>query len=277
MPGGKTLRNKPSARSKTMRRTPASSKTKTTLVPLIKQVARSQALKLLETKFTTQRYLNVSFNSPIDGGFAEMYPLIPKVNQTVAGAAENTYERLGDTIQPLSIKTNWHIALGVAPRTSNIRCVLYCLQHKSIKQFQDLAVYTQGPNMLKTGTVGLTSEYGGRIVDENLPINTDEFTLLKKFTFNLMSNVGVPNNDTTAGNSPNVTPSFKNLSYTYKVKGQLKYTPPTPTPATPAGVYPNGHAPFWVFGYSHTDGSAADVLNRDVIVSALTQITYKDA
>jgi len=138
-------------------------------------------------------------------------------------------------------------------------------------------VYTTGPNILRTGTAGLTSEYGGRIVDENLPINTDEFTLLKKFTFNLMSNVGLPNGDTTTGNSPNMVPSYKTLSYTYKVKSPLKYTPPTPSTATPAGVYPNGHAPFWVFGYAHTDGSAPDVLNRDVVISSLSQITYKDA
>lgn len=244
---------------------------KKALVPLIKQVARSQALRILETKFVTERNNNISFNSSINSGFGEMYSLIPKVDRGTGV----TYQREEDKLQPLTIKTNWHIALGSVPRSSNIRCVLYCLQHKSIKHYPDLNVYTSGPPMLKTGTVGEISEYGGYVVDENLPINTKEFTLLKKFTFNLMANVGLPNGDTNNGNSPNTTPSFKNLSYTYKVKGQLNYSP-TVIPA-PNALYPNGHAPFWVFGYSHTDGTAPDILNRDVVISYLTQMTYKDA
>lgn len=241
------------------------------LVPLMRQVAKSQALRILETKFVSERNNNLSFNSSINAGFGEMYSLIPKVDQGVG----LSYQREENALQPLTIKTNWHIALGSIPRSSNIRCVLYCLQHKNIKHFPDLAAITTGPKMLKTGTAGEISEYGGYVVDENLPINTKDYTLLKKFTFNLIANVGLPNGDTTNGNSPNTTPSFKNLSYTYKVKSQLKYTP-TVVP-TPPAVYPNGHAPFWVFGYAHTDGTAPDVLNRDVIVSYMTQMTYKDA
>jgi len=238
------------------------------LLPLIKQVAKSQALKLLETKFVTTREDGISFNSAIDSGAFEMYPIISKCSQ-----GTETYERIEDSIQPLSIRTNWHIALGPNVRSSNIRCVLYCLQQKSVKYFPDLATAypTTGPNILKSGTAGLTKAYLGRINDENLPINTDEFTLLKKFTFNLIANVGVPNGDTTAGNSPNALPSYKNLSYTYKMKSNLKYTPGGAT------TFPNGHAPFWVFGYSHTDGTAPDVLNRDVLVSYINTMTYKDA
>jgi len=244
----------------------AEKKPRANLVKLVKQVSKSQAMRLLETKFVTQRDNAVTFNSAIDGGYNEMYTLIPKCSQGVG-----TWQRVEDSIQPVSIRTNWHIALGPNVRSSNIRCVLYCLQHKSLKYFPDLSVYTSGPPMLKTGTVGLVSEYGGRVVDENLPINTDEFTLLKKFTFNLMANVGAPNGDTTAGNSPNTIPSFKNLSYTYKCKSPLKYTPGGTTD------FPNGHAPFWVFGYSHTDGTAPDIANRDVLISYINQMSYKDA
>lgn len=242
------------------------------LVKTIKTVAKSTALRLLETKYVTQRDNGVSFNSAIDGGFNEMYTLIPKCSQGVG-----TWQRVEDSVQPLSIRTNWHIALGPVPRSSNIRCVLYCLQQKTIKYFPDLqAKYpTTGPDFLKTGSSALTQVYSGRIVDENLLVNNDEFTVLKKFTFNLIANVGVPNGDTTAGNSPNAVPSFKNLSYTYKCKSNLKYTPTLS--GTASTDFPNGHAPFWVFGYSHTDGTAPDVLNRDVLVSYMTSMTYKDA
>lgn len=261
--------------SKKMAGTRKAAKTsKKALVPLIKQVSKSEALRLLDTKYVTQRDNGVSFNSAIDGGYNEIYTLIPKCSQ---GSANATWQRVGDNIQPLSIRTNWHIALGPVVRSSNIRCVLYCLQHKTIKFFPDLAAKypTTGPDFLKTGSSALTQVYSGRVVDENLAINNEEFTILKKFTFNLMANVGQPNGDSTAGNSPNTVPSFKNLSYTYKMKSQLKYTP---TLAGTAGTdFPNGHAPFWVFGYSHTDGTAPDVLNRDVLVSYMNQMTYKDA
>jgi len=238
------------------------------LVKTIKTVAKSTALKLLETKYVTERNNGVSFNSAIDGGFAEMYSLIPSCTQGVG-----TYQRVEDSVQPIRIRTNWHIALGPVARSTNIRCVLYCLQQKTIKYFPDLQVKypTTGPDMLKTGTTALTQVYGGRVVDENLLVNNDEFTLLKKFTFNLIANVGVPNGDTVAGNAPNAIPSFKNLSYTYKLKSNLKYTPGGLTDR------PNGHAPFWVFGYSHTDGTGPDVLNRDVLISYMTSMTYKDA
>ena len=241
---------------------------KAKLVPLIKSVAKSTAMKLLETKYVTQRDNATSFNSAINGGFNEMLTLIPKCS-----AGTGTWQRIEDTIQPIRIKTNWHIALGPVTRSTNIRVVLYCLQHKSIKFYPDLVnkYPTSGPDFLKTGSSALTQVYSGAVVDENQLVNTDEFTLLKKFTFNLIANVGVPNGDTTAGNSPNALPCFKNLSYTYKVKSQLKYTPGGGTD------FPNGHAPFWVLGYSHTDGTAPDILNRDVLVSYMTQMTYKDA
>jgi len=236
---------------------------------MIKNVAKSQALSLLETKYVTQRFAGLTFNSRINGGYAEMYSLIPVIRE---GPVENGWERAGDRLQPLSIRTNWHIALSTASRSMNIRCVLYCLQHKSIKHFPDLAAYLTGPNFLKSGDSTLTQNYDGVITDENLLTNNDEFTLLKKFTFNLMANVGSPNGDTVSGNSPNTVPSFKNLSYTYPCKSQLKYT---------AGVagdsYPNGHAPFWVLGYSHTDGTGPDIAFKDVSVSAITSMTYKDA
>jgi len=196
-----------------------------------------------------------------------MYPLIPGITQ-----GTGTYQRLDVALQPLNIRTNWHIALGTANRSMNIRVVLYCLQHKSIRHYPDLAQYAAGPNFLKSGTNTLTQNYDGKISDEDLPVNKEEFTLLKCFKFNLMTNVGAPNGDTTNGNSPNTIPSFKNLSYTYPMKSQLKYTP-----GGGGTSYPNGHAPFWVLGYSHTDGTAPDVAFQDVVVSCMTQMTYKDA
>jgi len=242
------------------------------LPKLIKSIARKQALGVLETKFVTARQ-DANFNSAISTGFSEMYSLIPAVREGL----EN-WERANDDLTPTNIRTNWHIALGTANRSMNIRCVLYCLQSKSIKHYPDLAAVTS-LKFLKTGNPSGTppgiQEYNGRIGDEDLPINKEEYTLLKVFKFNLMSNVGAPNGDTTDGNSPNTLPSYKNLSYTYPCKRQLRYTPDGP--GAGGTVYPNGHAPFWVFGYSHTDGTPADTLYQDVRVTSVTQMTYKDA
>lgn len=151
----------------------------------------------------------------------------------------------------------------------NIRCVLYCLQDKRTRYFPALSSTISGPDMLKSGTSQLPTFYNGNIGAEDLPVNLKEYSLLKCFKFNLISNVGQPNGDTTAGNSPNTLPSYKNLSYTYPLKSQLKYSE--------SNTYPNGHAPFWVLGYAHTDGTVPDVLNQDLFVSWVTQMTFKDA
>lgn len=248
---------------------------KNSLVKLVKSISKSQALRLMETKFVTERN-DQSFNSPITAGFAEMYSLIPKVQEGL----EN-WQRENDDLQPTNIRTNWHIALSTAARSMNIRVVLYCLQHKSIKHYPDLSALSGlpafQPKFLKSGNSsgnGIQT-YNGSIGDEDLPVNKEEYTLLKKFTFNLMANVGSPNGDVTAGNSPNTLPSFKNISYTYPCKRQLRYTPDGP--GAGGSVYPNGHAPFWVLGYSHTDGTPADTLYQDVRCSWITQMTYKDA
>lgn len=243
-----------------------------TLAKQIKKISRQQALGVMETKFVCERNQG-SFNSGISTGFSEMYSLIPKV----AEGLEN-WQRENDDLTPTNIRTNWHIALTTANRSMNIRCVLYCLQSKSIKHFPDLSVISS-LKFLKTGNgsgapPGI-QEYNGFIGDEDLPVNKEEYTLLKCFKFNLMSNVGQPNGDLTTGNSPNTLPSFKNLSYTYPCKRQLRYSPDGP--GAGGSVYPNGHAPFWVLGYSHTDGTAADVGYADVSVTSVTQMTYKDA
>lgn len=262
MPGGKTMRRSTSSRSKTAK---AKTVTKAALVPMIKSVSRKQALGVLETKFVKDNR-SVFFNSAINGGFAEMYSLIPPV-----ASGLGNWQRENDDVTPTNIRTNWHIALTTSARTMNIRVVLYCLQHKSIRHYPDLAVIGIGPPMLKSGDSSLTQAYNGKIGDEDLPVNKEEYTFLKKFTFNLMSNVGNPNGDTTAGNSPNTLPSFKNLSFTYPCKKQLRYSPGG------LATYPNGHAPFWILGYAHTDGTAPDVLYNDVACTWTTQMTYKDA
>jgi len=234
------------------------------LTTQIRTVAKSEALKTLETKFTQSSTGNVVFNSAINNGFTEMYSLIPPVAE-----GTGSWQRLDQTVRPVNIRTNWHIALGTPNRSMNVRCVLYCLQSKSIKHYPDLSVFTSGPAMLKSGVSDTPTIYNGNIGAEDLPVDTRAFRLLKCFKFNLIANVGTPNGDTTAGNSPNAMPSYKNLSYTYKCRSQLKYNS--------LGTYPNGHAPFWVLGYSHTDGTVPDVLNSDLSVSFVSQMTYKDA
>jgi hypothetical protein len=262
MPG--TRRNQTRKASNTRKAAKAAAKPSTAMVATIRKVARTEALKTQETKFVLKAAGALGFNSAINGGFTEMYTLIPPV-----AAGDGTFERLDDCLQPLNIRTNWHIALTHADRSMNIRCVLYCLQDKRVKYYPDLGATTTGPAFLKSGVSDTPTIYNGNIGSEDLPVNNKEYTLLKCFKFNLIGNVGLPNGDQTAGNSPNAMPSYKNLSYTYPIKSQLKYSE--------NALYNNGHAPFWVLGYSHTDGTVPDVLNQDLSVSYVTQMTYKDA
>ena len=245
------------------------------MVTLIKKVATTSALKELETKYVSTSTGGQAFNSVIHSGASEMYSLIPPVSPpATAGDAAGDWQRANNDITPLSCKTTWHFALTPVARSMNIVVVLYCLQSKSQRDYAELgATFPTGPYFLKNGIATQISQFDGIPVSGDLPVNIEDFTLLHKKKFHLCNNVGLPNGDVTAGNSPNVSggQSYREHSYYYKCPKQLRYTPGSGT------QYPQGHAPFWMVGYYHVDGSVPDVFEQDLTVSWCTQMTFKDA
>ena len=208
------------------------------------------------------------FNSAITSSALEFFSLIPPITR-----GNGSWQMQENSLQPLRITTTWHIGLTNVSRSQNLVVDLYLLQNKNIKFFPSLSGSTV--KILKTGQSTETQAYNGQIQDAAQPVQTNDFTLLKHYRFHLCSNVGFSNGDTTNGNAANLggSMSYKRITYTYKHKSPLKYTPDGAT----GPIYPNNAAPFWCLGYSKVDGTAPDIVNQNVTVTSSTMMTYKDA
>jgi len=239
------------------------------IMKMMKQVATKVVNSNLETKYVTNTFNNIAFNSAITSGTEQyaMYPLL--------GPGTNTWQRVGIDVTPIRVKNTWVVSLASVNRSENLYVDLFCLIDKNHRFYPDV-VASGAPFFLRTGdaTAGTGIQtYNGFNTDAFKMINKERYTLLKHFRFQLASNVGKANNDTVAGNSPNVAlQSAKTLSYIVDAPKILRYDP-----TNNSANYPNGHAPFWVLGYSKVDGTAPDVLNQSVTVSHITEMIYKDA
>lgn len=236
----------------------------------VRQIAVVAAREQIETKFVQSVGTNVGFNSIIGGG--ECYSLIPPLLGGVG-----TYQRLDNSIRPTSIQTDWHISIPAVARSVSVRVDLYLLRVKKFRNFADVAAaYPSGsgvaPTFLFSGGAGETINHLGIINYSDYPVNTRDFSLIKHHSFTLAANVGLAQGDTTSGNAPNVPgETTKHIRYKHKVRAKYNYLPGG------TNAYPNEEAPFWVMGYSRTDGGNPDVANQSVICSWTTKMFFKDA
>ena len=224
---------------------------------VVKVIASQQ-----ESKQNTSQTVSVNFNSSITST-AEFYSCIP----TVALGTES-FERVGQSIRPTRLECNWSISHQNVTRSGDQRVVLYVLRHKGLKSFpavQSLAV----PGELLTAGQGGVTGFNGYVNQCDLPINTERYTLVKKFTIPINKNVGVVQNNTATGDSPITMHTAKHIKAVFKLP-KLLYDEGT-------AVNPNNQALFWCLGYAHPDGSAPDTVNQDIIVSSTMNLFYKDA
>jgi len=248
-------------RKRTIRKTGRKS-----VAPALRRAVTSVLNRNLETKFITNEFNNIQFNSAISSG-TECYPCYPSI-----GPGTGSWQRIGNMITPIRVKNNWVISLSPVARSENLICDLFILIDKNNRFFPDIPL-SGVPQFLKSGNSFNNQSYNGINTDAFKKINTERYTLLKHFRFQLVSNVGNANNDTVPGNVPNVAgQSLKQLSYIVDAPKQLKYDPTKTSPD-----YPLGHAPFWVLGYSKSDGTNPDVTFQSVTVSHSVQMLYKDA
>lgn len=239
------------------------------LIKLMKQVAVKTANAGLETKYVQNEFNAISFNGAIASG-TECYSCYPTL-----GPGTGTYQRVGLDVTPIRVQNNWIISLNSVSRSVNVMVDLFLLIDKNNRYFPQIPA-AGAPLFLRTGNAsgpGNTQQYNGTNTDSMKMINKERYTLLKHFRFQLVSNVGQANGDTTTGNAPNVAQSScKTLEYIVDTPKQLRYQPGQSSPD-----YPNGHAPFWCLGYSKVDGTSPDTVNTSITVSHITQMLYKDA
>lgn len=239
------------------------------LVKMIRQVATKVANSGLETKFVSNEFNAIPFNSAITSG-TEAYSCYPKL-----GPGTGQWQRIGLDVSPMRVENNWVVSINSVVRSVNVMVDLFILIDKNNRYYPQIPA-AGVPNFLRSGNAsgsGGCQSFNGFNTDSFKMINKERYTLLKHFRFQLCENVGQANGDITAGNAPNVAlQSAKTLKYVVDTPKQLRYKPDSTIED-----YPNGHAPFWVLGYSKVDGTAPDVVNQSITVSHSTTMIYKDA
>lgn len=242
-------------------------------VALVKSVLSRE----LETKFRSQAPVNISaFNSEITN--ADMISLVPRIVQTQPNDPGNSYERNGQKITPRKLNCKAYVSLTPnLTRSTNIVVCWWVLTHKSLKHFPDLAGNTDiSTKLFKTGDLNETWGFSGNVLDSTFPVNTQEYTVLKKGKFLLGKNTGVIQDSTTSGNQPVYGNQIgRMLDFDIKCPKKFLYDPDSNTPRTV--YYPNNFAPFIVFGYYHQDQTGRDLANQDISVTLRQSLWYDDA
>jgi len=211
------------------------------------------------------------WNSTINGA-ADWYRCLPLVAR-----GTNSNQRVGDHIQPTSLKMNWSFRFGTEDEnTRDIFVVLYVLQSKSDKDYKTNnaggALAANFNQYLDNGN-DTTTYFAGTWVDSQKPINKENFTLIHKKIIPLIKGSGVPNGS-------GVVPSARGMythersvratcSYTMKNIPQLLYS-------DVSLARPSNFAPVWAVGYYYGDGTAADTATGILDVAMDAHLYYKD-
>jgi len=237
-------------------------------VRLVKQVMNRE----LETKYVTDMRTSIAFNSAIGNYNAEAYAAIPGVG--LQNTVNQTYTRVGNEISPLSLTLDMIIGLNSVQRSCALKVDVYVMTRKDTKYIPTILARTDSPQFFNQGFSPGIQNYTGYPNNAYLRYNLNEFSILKHKSFILAGNVGLPNGDTTAGNSPNLLPGCaKQIHFNIPCPKTLKYSELTLTSAT----YPMNFAPFLVIGYSKVDGTGPDATFQSIVASWTCAMTFKDA
>ena len=233
----------------------------------IKAVAKSQ----LETKYVGE---TIFAQQLITAGASVPGNLNRMLAQVGQGIADN--QRIGDRIEPIRATTRWtvHFQNAVSTNFEDLQYHLIILAVKGVKNGSALA--TVSPNtLLRNGaggnvdpTVGVFSQ--NQFIEQvnHYPVNTDQYTVLKRFTHRFAKGsydiTGVPGAAATgqiSNSSPCVT-----FSYTW--------TPPTLDYNTAVDTLPTNHYPVFIHWVSVNDAGA---YSGNLVYGCRTDLFYKDA
>jgi len=259
------------ARAAAKRKARLAPKTMKEEVALIKQVIA----KVEETKYRSEIIVNtVPYNSQITN--ADVIRLLPKLVQDQGTGT--TYERLGMKISPRKLQITAEICLTDVDRSMALVVCYWVLQSKNVKQTANLTL-SNGVDMtqfLRTGDSSQYQNFNGFVQDASLPVNPAQFTVLKKGRFQLGKNTGEIQDSTAGGNQPLAgQPVRKVLNINLKTPKVFTYEQDNNTPRTQ--YYPNGYAPFIVFGYYHQDQTTPDTQNQDITINLRSHLWYDDS
>lgn len=219
----------------------------------------------IETKYATAGQPYTNFNSFISNT-AEMYAVIPKINQ-----GSKAYERQGLKIEPVSCILDFQVGLADQARSGALIYDIYVLESVKFRDINEF-IYAGDVKFLATGDSTECKQYAGDSQDGMMPVYKPTFKLVKHIRGVIAKNVGDQNNDTTAGNSPNLGKGGVGL---HRIKVPMPKTLKYDNETT--GAWPTNKCLMWCIGYTHVDGSTPDYVNQDLTVTVRNHFWYKDA
>nr|WAE42356.1 MAG: capsid protein [Cressdnaviricota sp.] len=254
----------------------------TAMAKMIKQVIA----KTNETKYLTEVILNafpvrggtttpsvyINFNSIVSAG-TDFYRCLPVLNQ---GAT--AYTRVGDSISPVSLKTTWDFSFSPTSSDANSRditVVMYILRPKQQSQYPVTTAngqVTANFNFLDAGN-GTLSSYTGNQLATYFPVDTRNYTLIKKKLIRLYKPYGTQNTNSppTASGSATLcaTQTLRTkYSHTWKKMKSLRYDAGNTVPANWGDV--------WCAGYYYNDGSPPDAGGGLLQIGCYAELRFKD-
>jgi len=252
------------------KKTKAAPNTKAAVVKLVKQVIAREE----ETKFRSEIIEDaVGHNSQITTG--DFIRALPKLVQDQGEG--RIYERLGRKITVRKAYLDLDICINEVSRSTAVVVHVWVLTLKALK---DLAYLTEINNrvsqFLITGDGNEYQQFNGFAGDAQLPVNTNQFSVMKKYSFLMGKNTGVVQDSTTTGNQPLAGQSLRrSIRVPLACPKVWLYEQDDNSPRV--AYYPKNFAPFYAVAYHHQDQTTPDVANLDVRVTSRGSVWFDDA
>jgi len=266
-----------------------------TLTKFIKNVASG----LSETKrviwYGSPQTNNVATGLLVDEGIDPHNQLISNNNTDIRriipivaeGTGDN--ERIGESIRPVSLMVRGRVGVNVIPNTQppvimgnqDLQVILYVLQHKSLKSYQNLYANNNFGQLLETGEQA-TRQFSGYMIDGTLPVSNQYYTLIKKKKIVLRwagqnaPTIAGSTGNTTGANSHNYALDFK-LNLKKHLPAKLLY--PENTAPAPGLNDPTNSSLFFCLGFIPyaVQDSVASTPVLLVNLQYTAEMLYKDA
>lgn len=256
-------------------------------------IGQSEETKYNATVLQLNRFIDPAIHSP----GIDMLPLVPKI---ATGTQEN--QRIGRKITPVRCRVNVNVAFAQSnpgsqnpdptmSRAGQIHVVMYVLRSKSYKNYYQ---WSQSPNwsyLLDNGDgTSVPCGYQAGVspfwtLDNSYlskPIESSEYTLIKKRVIKLTKNVGMTDTGV-AGNSqvPNLPSTSYSGSFTYKLP-TLQYDD---TNNVLFQGYPTNSNVIIAFGWCYADNMGTYDVDAEgnplapasqVSITAVNHVWYKD-
>lgn len=247
-------------------------RTATKSAKAVVSIVKSVIAKEIETKFVSETVSNGPYNSEITN--ADVIAVLPKLQAMDNSNVGSAWQRTGTKISPKSLTLHCQWSLTPVTRSSAVVVHYFILTSKIYKATPSLSAAQMG-RLLRSGASTLAEPFTGFINNSQLPINDQDFNVITRGHFTLQKNTGDVQDSTTAGNQPIVSPVCKIKTFKIPVPSKLTYDQDNALPRLV--FYPNGYAPFLVFGYTHQDGSTPDMAFQDVSLVARANMWFDDA